>query len=260
MKTFHQYFLQTTGVVISSVLITLSIGCAPKYNDLKVFLQEHEHDVAAVNYRVEPPDIISITSPTAPEIDGESQKIRNDGKISLKLLGEVKVSQMTPQEISAKLEKLLEPYYVEPKVNVRVASNSSKKIFVFGQVMKSGPMEFTGRDSLLDVLAESQLNSLAWGAQVKVIRPSASKDQRREIIVDVDKMMQSGDLTANILLQEGDIVYVPPTPLAWVGLRIQEALFPFAPIGSAYTTPAQFMYATDYYKDRNHYGRSRYMP
>ena len=34
------------------------------------------------------------------------------------------------------------------------------------------------------------------------------------------------------------IVYIPPTPLAWVGLRIRELLDPIGPLARAYTAPA----------------------
>jgi hypothetical protein len=75
------------------------------------------------------------------------------------------------------------------------------------------------------------------------------------VVVDVDRMMQSGDLQANFLLQEGDIIYVPPTPLAFAGFAIQEVLFPFSSAAELYSTPASFIAATEYYKNRES-GRS----
>ena len=98
-------------------------------------------------------------------------------------------------------------------------------------------------------MAAAQPNFLAWGAQVKVIRPSANRDERHEITVNVDKMLETGDLTNNILLQEGDMVFVPPTPLGWVGLRIQELLFPISPALSAYGSPVRAMNTTDQIRD-----------
>jgi polysaccharide export outer membrane protein len=223
-------------------------GCAPKYDDLKVFLQAHDHDVAATKYRIEPPDIIALSSPTSSEVNGEVQRVRSDGKISLKLLGEVKVSGLTPREVAAKMETLLAEYYVSPTVNVRVLAYESKNVYTFGQVGARGPHPFTGRDTVLDILARAGLNSIAWGAQVKVIRPSPTPEERHEVVVDVDKMMKSGDLQKNFLLQEGDIVYVPPTPLGQLGLWIHEVLFPISPLASLYQVPPRFKATTDYYQ------------
>jgi hypothetical protein len=67
--------------------------------------------------------------------------------------------------------------------------------------------------------------------------------------VNVDDIMQKGDLRGNVVLQPGDIIYVPPTPMGWVGLRVREALFPFTPIEEAYRTPTDFATATDRYED-----------
>ncbi len=224
-------------------------GCASKYADLKAFVQAHNHDVVASTYRIEPPDVLAISSPTAPEIHGVARRVGSDGKITLKLLGAVKVSMMTPKEVAAKLEQLLSRFYVDPKVEVTVASYDSKSIYVFGQVGANGRKPFTGRDTMLDVLANAQPNFIAWGSRVKVIRPSPSPDEVREITVDVDKMIKTGDLRGNFLLQEGDIVYVPPTPMGWLGLRIQEILFPFSPVFSAYTFPADVATAPEAYED-----------
>ena len=232
------------------VLGLLSAGCASRYDDLKVFLQEHEHDVIASDYIIEPPDMIGIHSPTCPEVDGEEQRVGADGKVTLRLVGDVKVTEMTPRELAAKLRELLAVYYNDPQVSVRVVSYESKKLFVFGEVGSPGPRAFTGRDSLLDILAETRLSRMAWRSQVKIIRPSPSAKERHEITVDVDRIIQTGDLRQNVLLEDGDIVYVPPTPLAWVGMRIQEVLFPFSAAAQAYTTPATFMATNDYYKDR----------
>jgi protein involved in polysaccharide export with SLBB domain len=150
----------------------------------------------------------------------------------------VKVSMLTEQEIAAKLETLLARYYQDPKVEVRLITPTSRCIYVFGQVNLNGPKPFTGNDTLLTVLASAQPTFIAWGEQVKVIRPSADPNEVREVVIDVTQMMQKGDLRNNLLLQEGDIVYVPPTPLGWVGLRLQELLFPTVPLLNAYAYPA----------------------
>jgi len=232
-------------------LLCLATGCTSKYADLKAFVQGHDHgDVGVSTYRIEPPDVIAISSPTAPELDGTHQTVGVDGKVSLKLLGEVKVSRMTPREVASKFEDLLSRYYVEPKVHVRVAGYRSKRVYVLGEVGRRGPMAYTGRDTVLDILSKAEMTFIAWGAQVRVIRPSANPEERHELIVNVDRIMETGDLRENFLLQPGDIVYVPPTPLGWVGLRIREVLFPFTPALQAYQTPSDFMEANDQYDAR----------
>lgn len=237
------------GAAVAVWVAAAGSGCASKYEDLQAFVQAHNHDVVASTYRIEPPDVLRISSPTSPEVNGITAAVGSDGKIQLRLLGSVKVSTLTSKEAAAKLEQLLARYYVDPKVEVSVSGYQSKKIYIFGQVGSTGPRPFTGRDTLMDVLAGSQPNQVAWGSRVRVIRPSAKPDEVHEIVVNVDRMMQEGDLRGNFLLQQGDIVYVPPTPLGWLGLRIQEALFPFTPLFYGYTWPANVARLPQAYDD-----------
>ncbi len=247
--------IRRTGLLTAGILLVLLSGCARKYEDLKVFVQEHNHDVTATRYRVDPPDVIAITSPNVAEIDGAQQRISVDGKITLSLLGEVKVSGLTPGEIAQKLRELLERYYRDPRVQVRVTGYASKRVYVFGEVSAPGPFAYTGKDSVLDVLSEANPTFLAWKSQIKVIRPSPNSEERHEIVVDVEKMMNSGDMRGNLLLNEGDIIYVPPTPLAWMGQRFREVLYPVGPALSLYDSPLQGARTSDQYEERGVYRR-----
>lgn len=226
-------------------------GCATAtHKDLAAFIKAHEHAIAATELRVSPGDTLQINAPRVFEIDGERPRILPDGKISLRLLGEVKVSGLTAREIALKLEEQLLPYYREPIVHVRVVNQPREVFYVMGQVAGEGPYAFTGRDSLMHALAVARPNHIAWKSKVKVIRPDPVENKRHEFEVDVDSMIQTGDTRKNVLLQPGDVVYVPPTPLGWLGLRIREVLDPFSPAVQAYATPGDFMEENDAYEAR----------
>lgn len=213
--------------------------------------------MSASEYRVQPPDVLEISCAQSPEIDGEEQPLRQDGKISLRLLGEVEVAGLTPVEASRKLESLLSKYYVDPRVNVRVTDYRSKRFFVFGQVSRPGSYLYTGRDTLLNVLSQAQPTFLAWRSQVKLIRPSHDDSKRHVMTVDADRIVQQGKLEQNVMLQENDIVYVPPTPFAWIGLRMREIVWPVSPIMGAAETPADVAVRSADVLDDRSYHRSR---
>jgi len=226
-------------------------GCAAKNQDILQFLRSHEHEVSAIEYRVGIPDVIEISAPQALEIDNETQQVQPDGKITLQLLGEVKIVGMTAREIAAKLEVLLSRYYVDPKVSVRVAGYASKVYYVTGVANSVGPRRYTGRDTLLDAVLKGGLNYMCWTSKVKVIRPSPEVEGVQTIVVDVDKMIKTGDWGQNVLLEPNDVVHVPPTPLAWLGLRLQEVLFPLDQVRDAYLYPTDWMAAQDVYENKN---------
>ncbi len=246
--------MRSLGLIVCTLLIP---GCAAKNTDMLHFLREHEHEVSAIEYRVGIPDAIAISAPQILEIDQEAQQIQPDGKITLRLLGQVKVVGMTAKEIAAKLEVLLGRYYVDPKVAVRVIGYASKKYYVYGQAAATGARAYTGRDTLLDAVLAAGVDFLSWTSRVTVTRPSHGETPVRTVQVDVDRMIKVGDWEQNILLEPDDIVYIPPTPLAWVSQRVREVVYPVGPIVQGYTAPAEVFYAQDAY-DRDRRGSVGY--
>jgi len=236
------------ALAVAPVLAAL-VGCAPKNTDMLHFLRDRQHQVSAIEYRVGIPDAIAISAPRIAEIDGEIHQIQPNGKITLKLLGDVKIVGMTAKEIGAKLEVLLSRYYVDPQVGVKVVAFRSKKYYVYGEGIGAGARPYTGRDTLVDAVFSAVPNFLAWTSRVCVIRPARGDSPVRTIEVDVDKMLKTGDWSKNILLEPDDVVYVPPTPAAWVGHRVHEILYPVAPLAALYATPAYLQGADRLYND-----------
>ena len=239
------------AVLAGGMVLTIlaAANCGPSDREINAFIHDWEASVSGTDYLVQPPDVVEISSAQAPEIDGEIQEVRHDGKISLRLIGEVKVAGLTPVEIARKLEGLLTKYYVNPTVNVRLMEKTSKRVYVFGQVQQTGAFAYTGRDTVLTMLAKASPNFIAWKSRIKVIHPSHEDDKRHILTVDADKMMQEGDLALNVMLEEGDMIYVPPTPLGWVGLRFREILFPVQPVAQAIIEPSQVKEGIDDFDD-----------
>jgi polysaccharide biosynthesis/export protein len=234
---------------LALVAIMVLSGCASKHDQLVAFLRPHESEVSTGHYVVRPPDTIAIHTPDAPELDGATQTVRPDGKVVLRLIGEVDVAGLTTEEIATKLKTQLSRFYVDPEVLVEVVGYRSQFYYVFGEVNSAGPKCYTGRDSLLKALAEAQPTYLAWRSQIKILRPSPNEDERKTIIVDLDRMLSGGDTANDILLQEGDVIQVPPTPLAWVGHRVREVMYPVTPVTSAYGAGSDPIQSTRTYSE-----------
>ena len=239
------------GTFCGLVGIMLCGACGPSEKEIKAFVHEWEASVSASDYEVQPPDSLEISSSNAPEIDGEIQTVRQDGKITMRLLGEVKVAGLTPVEIARKVESLLRRYYLEPQVSVRVSSAGSKRYYVFGQVAREGPFQYTGRDTLLGALAQANPKFTAAKEMIKVIRPSHEEDKRQVLTIDAYRMLEEGRMEQNVLLQEGDIIYVPPTVLGYIGLKFQEILYPIQPVLQTYGAPAGVVSTNQTYRNAN---------
>lgn len=243
--------MQRRSLTAIIVVALGSAGCAAHNTDMLHFLRSGEHEVSASEYRLGIPDTINITAPNITEIDGEIARIQPDGKITLQLLGQVKIVGMTAKEIRAKLAVLASKYYVDPKIDVRVAGYASKKYYVYGHAGTPGPRSYTGRDTLLDAVLNAGVGPGSWMSRIKVIRPAHGETDVRILRVNVDRMIKKGDWSKNILLEPNDIVYIPPTPVAWFSERVAQILAPVSPVVQAYVAPAYVGRLDEVYKDGN---------
>ena len=221
------------GLVAVLFGISLVAGCFPSNpEDIRAFVKPYEVDVTAENYVFQPPDEVEIHCADVPQIDMQRQRIRPDGKISFEAFGEIEVAGKTPREVAVILEQKVAELYALPgdyPIDVRVGAYASKLYYVVGQVARPGPRTYTGRDTLVTAVIDAYPTPMAWERRVQVVRPSAFEDQKAMIFeVDFIKLVRHGDTTKNVLLEEGDIVFVPPTILASIGLLIEEFISPVA--------------------------------
>jgi polysaccharide export outer membrane protein len=191
-----------------------------------------EVSVTAESYVLQPPDEIEVHCSKVPEIHLQRQQIRPDGKVSFEALGEIQAAGKTPGELAEILrEKVIMLYALtgEHPIDVRVVVHMSRVYYVLGEVFFPGPKESTGRDTVLTALAEARPSILGWISRVQVIRPSTDENIEPKIFeLDYEKMIAHGDTSKNVLLQEGDIVFVPPTVLAAISMKVEEAVRPIA--------------------------------
>lgn len=228
-------------IFLQVVLLTFLVGLAGCFSsdrrDIEAFARPSKVDVTADGYILQPPDEIEIHCSKVPEIHLQIQQIRPDGKVTFEGLGEFHAAGKTPKELAKLMyEKILLLYALtgEHPIDVRIVTYKSKFYYVLGQVYFPGPKIFTGRNTVLSAIAAARPTTLAWAERIQVIRPSADKNVRPKIFeLNYDRMIAHGDVSKNVLLEEGDIVYVPPTVLGAIGLKVEELV---SPIGRAFST------------------------
>jgi polysaccharide export outer membrane protein len=218
-------------VLLASVGVTG--GCfSSNPEDIQAFVKPYEVNVTAENYILEPPDEIEIHCAQVPEVDQQRQRIRPDGAVSFEGIGEVEAAGKTPGQLADMLkEKVAKLYSVmgDHPVDVRIVGYGSKVFYVMGQVARPGPLNYTGRDTVLTALAATQPSPTAWKSRIQVVRPAATEDVPPRIFeMDLNKAMIHGDTSKDVLLQEGDIVYVPPTIPAAIAMVLEEFITPIA--------------------------------
>lgn len=86
--------------------------------------------------------------------------------------------------------------------------------------------EMTGAD---EVVAEERLRSKEE-VEEEYLASGKNEFGADEVLINLTSMIQTGDLSHNILLQPGDVIYVPPNHFAAVGLALRRVLFPVSPV------------------------------
>jgi polysaccharide export outer membrane protein len=132
--------------------------------------------------------------------------VRQDGLISLPLIGEVKANGKTPVELQGVIEQALSKFIKDPKCVVIVMEPRSKRIYVDGQVINPGQF-------ILDKdIYFSQIISLAGGftewadkGSITILRTEG--DKRLPIKADYNRIIKGKN--PDIKLMPGDTIIVP---------------------------------------------------
>lgn len=228
MHSSHWY---VRGVLLSLIFSFLS-GCGNPYNatDIEAFLKSSYPGVTARNYILMPPDVVEIHCSRVPELHLQSQQIRPDGRISFEGIGAMEAAGKTPSEMADLLRKKASILYSLPgefPIDVRVISYNSQFYYVLGEVNAPGPKPFTGHDTALHAISAAGLLVTGWKERIRVIRPSGIEAVKPKIFeLNWLRVTEQGDTGQDVLLQSGDIIYVPPTILAAIAQSIAQFVTP----------------------------------
>lgn len=176
-----------------------------------------------------PGDEISITVYQHNEL---SRKliIPPDGYFFFPLVGEIDTKGRNPREIRIIISKGLDEFIVDPQVAVDIVNLSNPKmivapevgievvefgghkVFVLGEVKRPGVYLADGNMRIIEaILLASGLTLDAKQKSVLLIRGGIDKRNPKLIVVNLKKAFEEGDANQNILVQQGDIIYVPRT-------------------------------------------------
>ncbi len=153
-----------------------------------------------------PTDLIEVRVFQEPELSGVFQ-LGPKGDIVFPLCQRVVVAGLTANGAAERLRDCLAHGFLrDPQVSVLVKEYNSKKVFVFGEVQKPGTFLFEDGMTIVQAL------TLAGGFTKQAAQNSASLTRRvdgQEVKLKVNVQDIAMGRAANVLLQPGDIVFVP---------------------------------------------------
>lgn len=190
-------------------------GSARQSEELNQKIIQQSLNFDTRDYLVGPGDLLSIQVLETKDLNTDA-RVNPDNDISYPLLGKVEVGGLTSQEIEDKMTQLLkEKYLQDPHVVVSIKEYRSKRVAVIGSVKKPGTYEILGSGNLLYALALAEgLTENAGKVAYVTRRRENGKDD--SMAINLDALLEKGDLGLNVPIQMGDVVYVPEAGVFYV--------------------------------------------
>lgn len=151
----------------------------------------------------------ALTQPYTNALPGQAdpygQTVAKDGTIFFPFVGRIVAAGKTPGQIRDQLAAGLGPYVKNPQVDVRVLAYRSQKVQITGDVKTPGPLSMSDVPlTLVDAITRS--GGTTDSADINRVRLTRGG---KLYVLDANRMLDGGDSTQNVLLQDGDVINIP---------------------------------------------------
>lgn len=165
-------------------------------------------------YHVEPGDTIELNFPLQTDFN-QTLTVAPDGYVSLKGVGDFYAEGKSLPELHQALANAYAGILHNPIVNVDLKDYQRPFFIVNGQVEHPGKFDLRENITVTEALAiAGGANQNAKSSQVLLFRhmPGGALVEVRKL--DMKKMYKKGDLTEDVPLQPGDLIFVPQTAIS----------------------------------------------
>ena len=165
----------------------------------------------AQDYTMRPGDELNIIFTQEPDLgNGQSNSspfiVRPDGKVSFPMAGEIEVKGMTVEQFTQVLKNRLSQYFVNPDISVNLVKLGAVRVYVFGEVNKPGVYELTQSHRVIDAIGAA--SGFNWDTAKKKIFLIHQDQPDKPIAINLNHILQTGDMSQNYVMKEGDILYL----------------------------------------------------
>ena len=159
-------------------------------------------------YRINPSDSVEITFQLTPEFN-QTVTVQPDGYITLRDVGDLQAAGHTLPELTESIKTAYSKILHDPIISVDPKDFERPYFVVGGQVGKPGKFDWRGDVTLTQAIAiAGGFTEASKHSQVLLFRRVS--DQWTEAkIINVKKMLSSGNLQEDPELKPGDMLFVP---------------------------------------------------
>jgi polysaccharide export outer membrane protein len=132
--------------------------------------------------------------------------VLDDGTIDYPLIGRVRIAGTTPTQAASRIARRLHRYVRHPVVTVSIAQLGQPWVLVLGDVKNPGKYQLRSDPQLTDAIAAAGGLDVTNGA-LPIARVSNREGQ--VTAVSLQDLLHNGDMSQDVHLDEGSVVYVP---------------------------------------------------
>jgi polysaccharide export outer membrane protein len=158
------------------------------------------------DYVIGADDTLRISVWKEPDLS-EVLPVRPDGKISMPLLNDIPAAGLTPVQLKDSITEKLKKFIADPRVTVVVTAMNSRRIFVSGEVVHSGPMPLLPHMTMLQALSQAGFTQFANPKGIYLLRTENGRQQK--LPFNYKEVIKGNHPEQNIVLKPGDTVVVP---------------------------------------------------
>jgi polysaccharide export outer membrane protein len=203
----------------SAFLLAMSMGKAVGQEKSSVTLQQtasEAHRAASrptpaqryPRYLLRESDVLQITFPLTPDFD-QTVTIQPDGFINLRGVGDMYIAGKSVPELTGALRKVYAQFLHDPVIDVELKDFEKPYFIAGGELGRPGKYELRGETTVAEAItiAGGFTDKAKHSEVVLFHRVPGGWDQAKKL--DVKRMLANKDLTEDLQLRPGDLIYVP---------------------------------------------------
>jgi len=203
---------QKTRVIF--IIILLILICS--------FVNHNPLQAQGTAYRIGPRDVLTLSIYAGSQQQQvTSLTVSSQGMINVPFIGSVKAEGLTVPQLEDLVRKpLAADFFVDPEVNIVISEYHSLQYYISGAIGSPGLYEMKSEATLLELIAKAGGVSGQYSNIAYILHPSnnhtaTEKENHSDfsdkdpLKINLNKLLDKGDMSQNIVLQSGDVVYIP---------------------------------------------------
>ncbi len=148
-------------------------------------------------------------------------RVSDSGAVTVPFIGVINAKGLTIPDLETRIAKTLaRDYFVNPQVVIVIKEYHSLQYYISGAVRSPGLYRLDSKPTLMELIAKAGGLMPDRGNVAYILRGSTKEIKKGEDIkrlikktkpnrIDLKKLLDQGDMSQNVTLRSGDVVYIP---------------------------------------------------